>query len=108
MLTTKFQRLTTLLETFYEQLSLMVSQPFILGGDVSTRSFMMSTASMTFQSLARPKGIKADSYDGFGETRRHVERLLLRLDFSGGFSKPQSTSVNAQNTDEILRQGGLA
>jgi gamma-tubulin complex component 4 len=24
---------------------------------------------------------------GIGEVRRHIERLLLRLDFNGGFSK---------------------
>lgn len=97
-----------LLETFYEQLSLMISQPFTVGGDVSTRSFMMSTTSVTFQSLARPKNVKSESYDSLGETRRHVERLLLRLDFSGGFSKPKSAAEDALNTSEILRQGGLA
>lgn len=68
---------------------------------------MMHTASTTFQSLARLKGLKTESYDGFGETRRHVERLLLRLDFSGGFSQARSTLVDARKTDEVLREGGL-
>ena len=86
----------------------MISQPFALGGDVSARSFMMSTTSVTFPSLGRPKGVKSESYDGFGETRRHVERLLLRLDFSGGFFKPQSAVKDTVNMGEILRQGGLA
>lgn len=71
---------------------------------------MMNTTSVTFQSFVRPKGTKTGEFhDGFGETRRHVERLLLRLDFSGGFSKPQSAfEADAIGTSEILRQGGLA
>jgi gamma-tubulin complex component 4 len=69
---------------------------------------MMSSTSATFPSLVRPKGVRTEAYDGFGETRRHVERLLLRLDFSGGFSKPRNTVAETVNTGEILRQGGLA
>jgi gamma-tubulin complex component 4 len=94
----------TLLETFYEELSLIISHPFGIGGDVSARSFIMNTTS---HSLTRQKGLKTESHDGFGETRRHVERLLLRLDFSGGFSQPQSTMVDTGNIGEILRDGGL-
>ncbi|KAF8592033.1 hypothetical protein K439DRAFT_1325212 [Ramaria rubella] len=101
------EKLTTLLETFYEQLALMISQPLASNVDISTRSFMMNT-STTFQSSMRPKGLKTEFPDGFGETRRHVERLLLRLDFSGGFSNSRNMAADTMNTGNILRQGGLA
>lgn len=70
----------------------------MLNGDASARSFMVNS-SVTLQSFINPK---ADGGDAFGETRRHIERLLLRLDFSGAFSKPSITDQR-----EILPQGGL-
>jgi hypothetical protein len=39
--------------------------------------------------------------------RRHVERLLLRLDFNGAVSKWRSDTIE-KSTEEILPQGGLA
>lgn len=39
---------------------------------------------------------------GVGEVRRHVERLLLRLDFNSGFSKRR------EKEGDILAEGGLA
>lgn len=44
---------------------------------------------------------------GVGEVRRHVERLLLRLDFNGGFSKPRGTNSREQADAGILAQGGI-
>ncbi|EEB88025.1 hypothetical protein MPER_14385, partial [Moniliophthora perniciosa FA553] len=35
-----------------------------------------------------------------GEVRRHIERLLLRLDFNGGF-----TNLKWKKTGDILPQG---
>jgi len=112
------QKLNGLLESFYEHLSSSISQPFSLTNDTSARSFIMNT-SVTFHSFQHyPKtgggaggGTKTfgEIHDNFGDTRRHIERLLLRLDFSSNFSKPSRT----QGEDEIdkggiLRQGGLA
>ena len=50
-----------------------------LGGHTT---FNMTRAPMGNTSKTRT-GNKADSVD----VRRHVERLMLRLDFNGGFSK---------------------
>lgn len=41
---------------------------------------------------------------GIGQVRRHVERLLLRLDFNGGFSKSLGKKPKDVN---ILAEGGL-
>ncbi|KAG6337070.1 hypothetical protein ID866_2023 [Astraeus odoratus] len=83
------QSLHVLLESFYRQLSLMTSyQPFTATGDAS-KSVLMNTSfanASTFQrTFVRGKG-----FEGDGEVRRHVEQLLLRLDFNGRFSKPKS------------------
>lgn len=76
-----------LFESFYQQLTLMTSyQPFTAAGDAS-RSVLINAsignASTLQRTFARGKGL-----DGEGEVRRHVEQLLLRLDFNGRFSKP--------------------
>lgn len=42
---------------------------------------------------------------GLGDVRRHIERLLLRLDFNGGFSNARKRDKMEAN---ILAQGGLA
>ncbi|KAI6115301.1 hypothetical protein EV401DRAFT_1976686 [Pisolithus croceorrhizus] len=61
-------------------------QPFTAAGDAS-RSVLINAsignASTLQRTFARGKGL-----DGEGEVRRHVEQLLLRLDFNGRFSKP--------------------
>jgi len=41
------------------------------------------------------------------EMRRHIERLLLRLDFNGAVSKWRSVTAQ-KTTEDILPQGGLA
>lgn len=48
------------------------------------------------------KGLESD-----GEVRRHIERLLLRLDFNGGFSKAKLQKDQLDEGENILRQGGL-
>ncbi|KIJ45673.1 hypothetical protein M422DRAFT_46712 [Sphaerobolus stellatus SS14] len=101
------EKLSELLETFYEQLSAMISQPFAYAGDNSARSFIMNT-SITFQSFTQPKAAKTEISDRAGDTRRHIERLLLRLDFSSNFSKPSIKSDEDEGKGDILRQGGLA
>ncbi|KAJ3725596.1 gamma-tubulin ring complex protein [Lentinula guzmanii] len=80
-----------LLISFYEQLSsatfqrplasssVDASKSMALGGHTT---FNMSRIPMNSTSKAR-MGDKADIVD----VRRHVERLMLRLDFNGGFSK---------------------
>lgn len=52
---------------------------------------------------ARAKSEKA------GETRRHVERLLLRLDFNRMFSKrAMGEALPVVESTDILKEGGLA
>ncbi|KIO08578.1 hypothetical protein M404DRAFT_364959 [Pisolithus tinctorius Marx 270] len=77
-----------LFESFYQQLTLMTSyQPFTAAGDAS-RSVLINASigniSTLQRTFARGKGL-----EGEGEVRRHVEQLLLRLDFNGRFSKPK-------------------
>ena len=85
----------------------MISQPFGLNGDTSARSFIMNT-SITFQSFNHhPKTARTEILDGVGDTRRHIERLLLRLDFSSSFSKPSVKADEDEAKADILKQGGL-
>lgn len=91
------------LDAFFEQLSLSISQqPFTAATDAS-KSILMnaSIANHTTFNISRGgKGLDG----GFGEVRRHVERLLLRLDFNGGFSKRRESN---KYTTDILVEGGL-
>lgn len=61
----------------------------------------------TFVRTRRGKRLEGDE-----EVRRHVERLLLRLDFNGQFSKPGARRRGMQGSarggeEDILKQGGL-
>jgi gamma-tubulin complex component 4 len=63
----------------------------------------MSTANgsgfYTFIRQKRGKGMEGD-----GEVRRHIERLLLRLDFNGDFSTFSTRRrTSAQTGEEILK-----
>ncbi|KAJ6519967.1 gamma-tubulin ring complex protein [Mycena sanguinolenta] len=87
------ETLQELLESFYEQLSLSTSQQaFIATGADASKSVLMSANQTTFNA----KGV-----DG---VRRHVERLLLRLDFNGAFSRGR----RRKRDSGILAEGGLA
>ena len=57
----------------------------------------------TFNISKGGKGIDG----GIGEVRRHVERLLLRLDFNGGFSKSLGKKTKDANLN-ILAELDLA
>jgi len=86
--------LHALLDSFYEELSLSTSQqPFTATGDASKSILMTSTGNQTMfqRTFARGKG-----FEWNGEVRRHVERLLLRLDLNGSFSRRRSSA------DDIL------
>ncbi|KZT08538.1 uncharacterized protein LAESUDRAFT_696577 [Laetiporus sulphureus 93-53] len=101
------ETLHMLLESFYEQLSLSTTQqPFSTATDASKS--MMYSVSMAnasgFQTFIRPK--RGKHLAGDEEVRRHVERLLLRLDFNGGFSKPTGDAGRDEEGD-ILKEGGL-
>jgi len=87
--------LRQLLESFYEQLNASISQqPFSTGLDASKSLFV--GASLANRSAA----VNLSRVDkNMDDSRRHVERLLLRLDFNGGLSKPRTSN------NEIL--GGL-
>lgn len=75
--------------------------------------YNLSTANLTtglhttfLRAKAGGKGAEGDA-----EVLRHVERLLLRLDFNGGFSKADINGAEfegATDGEQILKQGGLA
>ncbi|KAF5323557.1 hypothetical protein D9611_005633 [Ephemerocybe angulata] len=73
------------LETFYEQLNASISQqPFSSGFDTSKSLYAgISVANRSTVNMSRAIDKNMD------DSRRHVERLLLRLDFNGGLSKPR-------------------
>jgi gamma-tubulin complex component 4 len=101
------QTLHTLLEAFYEQLSLSTSQqPF--GAVDASRSMLnasMANGTTFHHIFIRPKGAKG--FESDGEVRRHVERLLLRLDFNGGFSNAERRRPGPSDAEDILKEGGL-
>lgn len=67
----------------------------------------MSTANATgFHTFIRPK--RGKGLAGDEEVRRHVERLLLRLDFNGEFSTHRvGRRAREEGAGEILKEGGL-
>lgn len=104
------QTLNTLLDSFYEQLSLSTTQqPFSATNDASKSVlYNMSSANVSsFHTFIRPR--RGKRLAGDEEVRRHVERLLLRLDFNGEFSKHREERRARRQGDgeEILREGGL-
>ncbi|KAI0347720.1 hypothetical protein BDW22DRAFT_1320197 [Trametopsis cervina] len=102
--------LNSLLESFYEQLSLSTTQqPFSTAGDASkSMLYNMSTTNASgFHTFTRPK--RGKKLAGDEEVRRHVERLLLRLDFNGEFSTHRvgRRASHGGDGEEILKEGGL-
>lgn len=66
----------------------------------------MSMASIsTFHTMLRPK--RGRKLEGDEEVRRHVERLLLRLDFNGEFSNQRVSRIPKVESADILKEGGL-
>ncbi|KAK0430954.1 uncharacterized protein EV420DRAFT_1491202 [Desarmillaria tabescens] len=77
-----------LLGSFYDQLSLSTSQQPFTTMDTS-KSILMNTSVANYTSYNVSKMAKGS--EGVpADVRRHVERLLLRLDFNNGFSNPRS------------------
>ena len=74
--------------------------------DASKSAFM--GASMIHQTTHNFSKTTRGIIDGENEqSRRHVERLLLRLDFNGELSKPRK-GKGGRHTADILAEGGLA
>ncbi|KAG6890001.1 hypothetical protein C0995_012961 [Termitomyces sp. Mi166 len=74
------------LDSFFEQLATSISQqPFTTAADAS-KSVIMNASMANHTTLNASRAAKGLD-GGLGEVRRHVEHLLLRLDFNGGFSK---------------------
>ncbi|KAF8665413.1 hypothetical protein AX16_000432 [Volvariella volvacea WC 439] len=93
------QTLRDLFESFYEQLSLSTSQQPFAGGDASkSMALNGSMAHMTTLNISRAA---KNGDGGAADVRRHIERLLLRLDFNGEFSSVGKAPGN------ILAEGGL-
>ncbi|TFK30929.1 hypothetical protein FA15DRAFT_38484 [Coprinopsis marcescibilis] len=92
--------LRNLFELFYEQLNSSISQQPLSSGHDNSKSFFagVNVANHSTVNLSRIKGLDK----GIEHSQRHIERLLLRLDFNGGLSKPRNDGTN-----EILKEGGL-
>ncbi|THV07503.1 gamma-tubulin ring complex protein [Dendrothele bispora CBS 962.96] len=97
------ETLHELLNSFYEQLSTSTFQQPFSSADASKSMHMNATIAnyTTFNMSKMAKVIDGDKAD----VRRHVERLMLRLDFNGGFSKFKWKNTSDKN---ILAQGGVA
>ena len=115
------ETLHTLLDAFYEQLSLSTTlQPFSASAD-ATKSVLHNASATGIMGNTTGLGLGFNTFvrarrgkrlEGYEEVRRHVERLLLRLDFNGQFSKPRVRRHTQENVgaggEDILKQGGLA
>ncbi|KAL4246990.1 Spindle pole body component [Abortiporus biennis] len=103
------ENLNALLESFYEQLSISTTQqPFSAADASKSMAYNASTVSTSgFHTFIRPK--RGKRLEGDEEVRRHVERLLLRLDFNGEFSTHRiGRKGQSEGSEDILREGGLA
>jgi gamma-tubulin complex component 4 len=89
----------------------MSQQPLVAGADAS-RSVMhnitIADALTGFQTTIIA-GKNGKGNDAEGDVRRHIERLLLRLDFNSAFSKPVPSAGEVLGEGaNILKEGGLA
>ena len=86
-----------MLESFYEQLTVSMSQqPFSTTMDASKSAYLgASVMNQTTQNVSRTARSERDN------SRRHVERLLLRLDFNGELSKPRPTNKGTDILAEL-------
>ncbi|KAI0036591.1 Spc98 family-domain-containing protein [Vararia minispora EC-137] len=101
------ETLRSLLESFYEQLAQSTSQQTFGGrGDASKSMLLNSTVNASLFGHTTSFRKDAKRWEGEGEARRQVERLLLRLDFNGEFTKASSGQSTGSSKD-ILREGGL-
>lgn len=102
-----FQTLKGHLEAFYENLSSSAMQN-VTSNDAS-KSILLSATNIS-GSFKMHNSLKARMRsEQIGETRRHVERLLLRLDFNRMFSRrAMSEALPAVESNDILKEGGLA
>lgn len=89
----------SLLETFYEQLSAASSSQVQAG---VSAEISMNISSMLPSALA----LERNRREGEGDVRRHVERLLLRLDFNGALSKWKA-EIETAVSEGILKEAGL-
>ncbi|KAL4267957.1 Spindle pole body component [Pleurotus pulmonarius] len=93
------------LGSFYHHLSESTSHKPFTTTDAS-KSVLMNASGINNVSLSLAAAIGSGKlFDGSAEVRRHVERLLLRLDFSGNFSL--SNIPPGGNAVNILQDGGL-
>lgn len=68
---------------------------------------MLMNASLAHHTTYNISRIGKGGDGGIGEVRRHVERLLLRLDFNGGFSNRLRKQSKDPGDTNILAEGGL-
>jgi gamma-tubulin complex component 4 len=104
-----WQTLKTLLDSFYEQLAQSTSQQAFGGrGDASKSLVLNSTVNMSLFGHTTSIRKEGKRWESEGETRRQIERLLLRLDFNGEFTKASQGPGLGFIGEDILRDGGLA
>lgn len=88
------------METFYEQLS-AASSSQVQANVTAEITMNMSSMLPTAFNMDRKRR------EGEGEVRRHIERLLLRLDFNGALSKWRA-DIETAASEGILKSAGLA
>ncbi|KAK1233671.1 hypothetical protein PQX77_003166 [Marasmius sp. AFHP31] len=99
------ETLHDLLNSFYEQLSSSTLQQPFTSTDASKSIHMNATIAnhTTFNISRVGKAVDGDRID----VRRHVERLLLRLDFNNSFTKFKWKQTTLKAEEDILAQGGV-
>lgn len=112
------ETLEALLENFYEQLSAVTAVAPVGAADATGESgAMLGVPGMA--GVGNVSGVSVGGggkgggngtmggakEEGVGEMRRYMERLLLKMDFTGQFSNPKNR-VDA-NGEGILKEGGI-